>query len=137
LARWRTFEEAMAVFLDDLAVPYQAREHHERMILIGSSRIGRILLEEDAAGTLAEGPAGARASRGAGLLDGGVGAAQLVVEARDADRVAGAAGGGQHRLHASGDEAELGDDVLGARDRRAYERRRRDRHGDPRCFHDR
>lgn len=39
-----SFEEAMTVFLDELAVPYRERAHADRLILIGESRIGRVLL---------------------------------------------------------------------------------------------
>jgi uncharacterized protein len=39
-----SFEEAMTVFLDELAVPFQDRAHPERLVLIGESRLGRVLL---------------------------------------------------------------------------------------------
>ena len=38
------FEEAMTVFLDELAVPFQDVVHSERLVLVGHSSIGRILL---------------------------------------------------------------------------------------------
>lgn len=39
-----TFEEAMTVFLDELAVPLQEQEHPDRLVLIGESRLARIVL---------------------------------------------------------------------------------------------
>jgi uncharacterized DUF497 family protein len=39
-----SFEEAMTVFLDDLAVPFQEPAHPERLTLIGESRQARVLL---------------------------------------------------------------------------------------------
>jgi uncharacterized DUF497 family protein len=39
-----SFEEAMTVFLDELGLPLQDREEPSRLILIGESRIGRIVL---------------------------------------------------------------------------------------------
>jgi uncharacterized DUF497 family protein len=39
-----TFEEAMTVFLDTLAVPLEEPAHPERLVLIGQSRVGRLLL---------------------------------------------------------------------------------------------
>ncbi len=39
-----TFEEAMTVFLDDLAVPFQDTTDSERLVLIGHSSVGRVLL---------------------------------------------------------------------------------------------
>jgi uncharacterized DUF497 family protein len=39
-----SFEEAMTVFLDALAVPLAEPAHPERLILIGESQLGRILL---------------------------------------------------------------------------------------------
>jgi uncharacterized protein len=39
-----SFEEAMTVFLDDLAVPFEEPSHPERLVLIGESALGRVLL---------------------------------------------------------------------------------------------
>lgn len=39
-----SFQEAMTVFLDGLAVPFEDLAHHERLILIGESGLGRIVL---------------------------------------------------------------------------------------------
>jgi uncharacterized DUF497 family protein len=39
-----SFEEAMTVFLDDLAVPYEEGHHLNRLVLIGESQLGRVLL---------------------------------------------------------------------------------------------
>jgi uncharacterized DUF497 family protein len=39
-----TFEEAMTVFLDELALPLEEPAHADRLILIGESRLGRVLL---------------------------------------------------------------------------------------------
>ena len=39
-----TFEEAMTVFLDDLAVPFAEPEHADRLILIGQSDLDRLIL---------------------------------------------------------------------------------------------
>lgn len=39
-----SFEEAMTVFLDDLALPLRDTVHGDRLILIGESRLGRVLL---------------------------------------------------------------------------------------------
>jgi uncharacterized DUF497 family protein len=39
-----SFEEAMTVFLDELAVPLEEPAHAERLILIGESRLGQLLL---------------------------------------------------------------------------------------------
>jgi uncharacterized DUF497 family protein len=39
-----SFEEAMTVFLDDLAVPFEEPAHPERLVLIGESHVGRVLL---------------------------------------------------------------------------------------------
>jgi uncharacterized DUF497 family protein len=39
-----TFEEAMTVFLDELAVPFEEGEHPDRLVLIGESRLGRTVL---------------------------------------------------------------------------------------------
>jgi uncharacterized DUF497 family protein len=39
-----TFEEAMTVFLDELAVPIEEGEHPERLILVGESQLGRTIL---------------------------------------------------------------------------------------------
>lgn len=39
-----TFEEAMTVFLDELAVPFEEPEHPERLLLLGESRLGRLLV---------------------------------------------------------------------------------------------
>lgn len=51
-----SFPEAMTVFLDELAVPLQDTAHPERLVLIGESRLGRVLLvvftERLASGTL-------------------------------------------------------------------------------------
>jgi uncharacterized DUF497 family protein len=51
-----SFEEAMTVFLDTLAVPYADPAHSERLVLIGESRLGRVILvvftERLASGTL-------------------------------------------------------------------------------------
>jgi uncharacterized DUF497 family protein len=39
-----SFEEAMTVFLDELAVPYEEGAHRDRLVLIGESKLGRTLL---------------------------------------------------------------------------------------------
>ncbi len=39
-----TFEEAMTVFLDELAVPFDEGRHADRLILVGQSRLGRTVL---------------------------------------------------------------------------------------------
>jgi uncharacterized DUF497 family protein len=39
-----TFEEAMTVFLDELAVPLHEGGHSDRLILIGESQLGRTIL---------------------------------------------------------------------------------------------
>ena len=39
-----SFEEAMTVFLDDLALPFADRVRSERLLLIGESRLGRVIL---------------------------------------------------------------------------------------------
>jgi uncharacterized DUF497 family protein len=39
-----TFEEAMTVFLDELAVPFEEGEHPDRLILVGESQLGRTIL---------------------------------------------------------------------------------------------
>jgi len=39
-----TFEEAMTVFLDELAVPFEEGEHPDRLVLVGESRLGRTIL---------------------------------------------------------------------------------------------
>jgi uncharacterized protein len=39
-----SFEEAMTVFLDDLAVPFADIAHPEWLVLIGESQLGRVLL---------------------------------------------------------------------------------------------
>lgn len=39
-----TFEEALTVFLDDLAVPYADARDPARLVLIGESQLGRVLL---------------------------------------------------------------------------------------------
>jgi uncharacterized DUF497 family protein len=39
-----SFEEAMTVFLDELAVPFEEPMHPERLILLGESQLGRVLL---------------------------------------------------------------------------------------------
>jgi uncharacterized protein len=39
-----TFEEALAVFLDELAVPFEEGEHPDRLILVGESQLGRTIL---------------------------------------------------------------------------------------------
>jgi uncharacterized protein len=39
-----TFEEAMTVFLDELAVPFEEAEHPDRLVLVGESRLGRTVL---------------------------------------------------------------------------------------------
>jgi uncharacterized protein len=39
-----SFEEAMTVFLDELAAPFVEPAHPERLVLIGESRLGRVLL---------------------------------------------------------------------------------------------
>jgi uncharacterized DUF497 family protein len=39
-----TFEEAMTVFLDELAVPFEEGEHADRLILVGESQLGRTIL---------------------------------------------------------------------------------------------
>ena len=39
-----TFEEAMTVFLDELALPLEEPAHPDRLILLGESRLGRLLV---------------------------------------------------------------------------------------------
>jgi uncharacterized DUF497 family protein len=39
-----SFEEAMTVFLDDLAVPYADLADPQRLVLIGESKLGRVIL---------------------------------------------------------------------------------------------
>lgn len=39
-----SFQEAMTVFLDELSVPLAEIAHPERLVLIGESRLGRVLL---------------------------------------------------------------------------------------------
>jgi uncharacterized protein len=39
-----TFEEAMTVFLDDLAVPFEEGKHSDRLVLVGESQLGRTVL---------------------------------------------------------------------------------------------
>jgi len=39
-----SFEEAMTVFLDDLAVPFEDAAGHDRLVLIGESALDRLLL---------------------------------------------------------------------------------------------
>lgn len=39
-----TFEEAMTVFLDELAVPFEEGKHSDRLVLVGESRLGRTVL---------------------------------------------------------------------------------------------
>ena len=39
-----TFEEAMTVFLDELAVPFEEGEHPDWLVLVGESRLGRTVL---------------------------------------------------------------------------------------------
>jgi len=39
-----TFEEAMTVFLDELAVPFEEGEHPDRLVLIGESGLGQTVL---------------------------------------------------------------------------------------------
>ena len=39
-----TFEEAMTVFLDELAVPFEEGRHSDRVVLIGESQLGRTVL---------------------------------------------------------------------------------------------
>jgi uncharacterized protein len=39
-----TFEEAMTVFLDELAVPFEEGRHSDRLVLIGESQLGRTVL---------------------------------------------------------------------------------------------
>ncbi len=39
-----TFEEAMTVFLDELAVPFEEGEHSDRLVLVGESQLGRTVL---------------------------------------------------------------------------------------------
>ena len=39
-----SFQEAMTVFLDDLSVPLAEIAHPARLVLIGESRLGRVLL---------------------------------------------------------------------------------------------
>jgi uncharacterized DUF497 family protein len=39
-----SFEEAMTVFLDDLALPFADRVRSERLLLIGQSRLARVIL---------------------------------------------------------------------------------------------
>ena len=39
-----SFQEAMTVFLDELSIPLAEIAHPERLVLIGESRIGRVLL---------------------------------------------------------------------------------------------
>jgi uncharacterized protein len=38
------FEEAMSVFLDPLAAPFDERTHPDRLVLIGESSLGRTVL---------------------------------------------------------------------------------------------
>lgn len=50
------FEEAMTVFLDQLAVPFEERTHPDRLVLLGESQLGRTVLvvftERVASGTI-------------------------------------------------------------------------------------
>lgn len=39
-----SFQEAMTVFLDPLSLPLQDIAHSERLVLVGQSRLGRVLL---------------------------------------------------------------------------------------------
>ena len=39
-----TFEEAMTVFLDELAVPFEEGKHSDRLALVGESQLGRTVL---------------------------------------------------------------------------------------------
>jgi uncharacterized DUF497 family protein len=39
-----SFVEATTVFLDELAVPFEESEHPGRLILLGESQLGRVLL---------------------------------------------------------------------------------------------
>jgi uncharacterized DUF497 family protein len=39
-----SFQEAMTVFLDELSVPLAEIAHPERLLIIGESRLGRVLL---------------------------------------------------------------------------------------------
>jgi uncharacterized DUF497 family protein len=39
-----TFEEAMTVFLDVLALPLEEPRHPERLVLVGESQLGRVVL---------------------------------------------------------------------------------------------
>ena len=39
-----TFEEAMTVFLDELAVPLEEGDRADRLILVGESQLGRTIL---------------------------------------------------------------------------------------------
>jgi hypothetical protein len=39
-----TFEEAMTVFVDELAVPFEEGEHPDRLVLVGESQLGRMVL---------------------------------------------------------------------------------------------
>jgi uncharacterized protein len=39
-----SFQEAMTVFLDDLSVPLAEIAHPERVVLIGESHLGRVVL---------------------------------------------------------------------------------------------
>jgi uncharacterized DUF497 family protein len=39
-----SFQEAMTVFLDELSVPLAEIAHPERLVIIGESRLGRVLL---------------------------------------------------------------------------------------------
>jgi uncharacterized DUF497 family protein len=39
-----SFQEAMTVFLDELSVPFAEIAHPERLVIIGESRLGRVLL---------------------------------------------------------------------------------------------
>jgi hypothetical protein len=38
------FEEAMTVFLDELAVPFEEGDHSDRLVLVGESQLGRTVL---------------------------------------------------------------------------------------------
>jgi hypothetical protein len=50
------FEEAMTVFLDQLAVPFEEPTHPDRLVLLGESQLGRTVLvvftERVASGTI-------------------------------------------------------------------------------------
>jgi hypothetical protein len=39
-----TFEEAMTVFLDELAIPFDEPDRADRLVLIGESKLGRLVL---------------------------------------------------------------------------------------------